>query len=317
MMTAQQVISDAYDAGITLTVVGGELKIKGKRGDDFDRIVGLLKPVKAAVIEALTPVETSSIDLVSPSPIAIETPSAPVDPRSLLGQVISQAQMDELLDRGLVEGFGVQGEWQSDEYPCEWKLVRVWDLPTGYNGDKLPEVAPLEVELTLDAETTDLFCFVGAIVTRPELDILQARINAKGWSIHTLRAGDALYITGVSESDNWHVDGPGPKCVLGSILVGDAEGAGNCFYTVKPGSPLYKRFATGKEYKAWLWPKIKDNLDGNADVIAELYTIINADWVGADIYIAGDHADVVVAAANYLLSKYSVDGLPILTKGKT
>jgi hypothetical protein len=394
MMTAQQVISTAYDAGITLTVVGGELKIKGKRGADLDRIVGLLKPVKAAVIDALAPVKSLPIEVevkdqndlqptselinsevpkpplptelwitgatsfvslealaelqknytctwghdsrgysvtydaneTSVTPVT-EVQSAPLpegidirtaDPNAYIGHIIDAGQFDILAERGRSEGFGIQCLPQSEAYLCDWKLVKVWDLATGYNGDKLPTIdsPSLEVELTLDAETTDLFCFVGAIVTRPELDILQARTDAKGWTLHTLPTGDTFYITGVSESDNWHVDGPGPKCVLGNILVGGAEGEGNCYYSIKPGSPLYQRFATGKEYKAWLWPKIKDNLDGDADILAELYTIINAPWVGADIYVDGQHADVVVAAANYLLSKYSADGLPIFTKGK-
>jgi hypothetical protein len=234
MTTAQQVISTAYAAGITLTVVGGELKIKGKRGDDFDRIVGLLKPVKAAVIDALMPAAV----IYSGVPFGTPDPS-------------------------------------------------------------------LEVELTLDASTSDLTYFVGAIVTRTELDILQARVNAKGWSIHTLPAGDNVYVTGLSAQRS-----------MGNILVGGDDGAGNCYYAIKPGSPLYKRFATGKEYKAWLWPKIKDTLDGDADILAELYTIVNAPWVGADIYVDGQHADVVVAAAQYLLNQYSADGLPIFTKGK-
>jgi hypothetical protein len=225
-LNAQQVISTAYDAGITLTVEAGQLKIKGTRGDDFDRIVGLLRPVKADVIEALMP--------------------APV--------------------------------------------VDAW--------------VQLEVELTLDAKTTDLTDFVGAIVTRPELDILQARVTAKGWTLHTLPAGDNFYVTGLAAQRS-----------MGNILVGGEAGEGNCFYAIKPGSPLYQRFATGKEYKQWLWPRISDE-SGDADVIAALYEIVNGAWVGCDVFVDGPHADIVCAAANYLLSQYSSEGVPILTKGK-
>jgi hypothetical protein len=157
-----------------------------------------------------------------------------------------------------------------------------------------------ELDFTLDPKTSDLTDFVGAIVTPLDMMVLQARVNAKGWSIHTLPSGDDWYVTGLSARHD-----------TGKILVGGAEGEGNCFYAIKPGSVLYKRFATAGEYKQWLWQGMQDDVD----VIVEMFNIINAPWVGADIYIDGPYAEVVVAAAGYMLSQYSSDGLPIFTKG--
>lgn len=54
------------------------------------------------------------------------------EPSLYLGRIITQREMNILLDRGRCEGFGIQGEWQSDDYPCDWKVVKVWDLAAGY-----------------------------------------------------------------------------------------------------------------------------------------------------------------------------------------
>ncbi len=47
------------------------------------------------------------------------------DPTLFLDQIITQPQMDTLQARGRAEGFGVWGQWMTDEWPCEWRVVKV------------------------------------------------------------------------------------------------------------------------------------------------------------------------------------------------
>lgn len=155
-----------------------------------------------------------------------------------------------------------------------------------------PEMAP-------DAATADLTAFVGAIVDNDVLGVLQGRCVALGWTLHTLPSDDKWYITGMSA-----------KREMGKIIAGGKPEEGHYHYTIKPGTPLYHRSADSKAYKAWLWPKMQDDT-GDADVLAALYTIINGAWVGCDVYVDGPNADVVAAAAGYLLNQYRGKTLPI------
>lgn len=227
-MNATTVIELAQSAGLTLTVTGDSLNIKGVRTPEFDRVIELIKPIKADVVAALS------------AAAAVES------------------------------------------------------------------LTTLEEELTLDPLTDDAVLFVGAIITQEELDALQKRASANGNTLHARPSGDKWYVTGYSV-----------RAMSGKIIAGGAPDAGHYRYTIKPGTPLYYRARDNNEYKRWLWPRIQDDQGGDAAVIAELYAIINGAWVGCDVYVDGPFSDVVVAAAGWLYNQYTVDGLPIFTKGKT
>jgi hypothetical protein len=95
---------------------------------------------------------------------------------------------------------------------------------------------------------------------------------------------------------------------FGKIIAGGNPGEGHYHYIIKPGNPLYQRLPSAQDYKRWIWPKMSED----ADVLAELYTIINGAFVGCDVYVDGPHADAVVGAAGYLFNQYGGKLLPIL-----
>jgi len=156
-----------------------------------------------------------------------------------------------------------------------------------------------DAALSPEPATSDLTHFVGAIVRSDTLNVLQGRCVALGWTLHTLPADDKWYITGMSA-----------KREMGKIIAGGKPEEGHYHYAIKPWTPLYHRTTDSKAHNQWLWPKMQDDT-GDADVLAALYTIINGAWVGCDVYVDGPNADVVMAAAAYLLNQYRDKTLPI------
>lgn len=163
-----------------------------------------------------------------------------------------------------------------------------------------PRNEALEAELSPDPMDADVTAFVGAIVNADTLAALQQRATANGWTLHTRPSDTKWYITGLDA-----------RREFGKLIVGAAPDAGHYHYTIKPGTPLHNPALDFKAYKQWLWPKMQNDT-GDAAVLAELYTIINGPWVGCDVYVDGPNADVVMAAAGWLLNQYTDKRLPLL-----
>lgn len=167
-----------------------------------------------------------------------------------------------------------------------------------------PHGATVEATLHPDPATADLCCFVGAIVPSDVLSVLQSRCVALGWALHTLPSDSKWYVTGMSA-----------KREMGKLIVGAAPDEGHYHYVIKPGTPLCHRAKDATAYKLWLWPKMQEQ-GGDAAVLAELYTIVNGAWVGCDVYVDGPNADMVMAAAGWLLNQYKGKELPIWSNKK-
>lgn len=161
-MDILSIVQDCIDDGVVLTTFDdNKISIKGnKKAPALATLRSLVTQDRAAVLTAIMtttakaagfgqpaqpelltqPAETvSKVDTAAPGQ-HLDARTAP--PEAFLGRVISQTDMDVLLERGRAEGFGMQGQWQSEEYPCDWRVVRVWDLAAGYEAGVAHQNAP-------------------------------------------------------------------------------------------------------------------------------------------------------------------------------
>lgn len=111
-------------------------KKSGNIGNTGNAQVVELLPVEAK--EPVTAVTETGNKIVTYAAEAGLNPHSD-DPYRFLGYIVTQRQMNKLLDRGRREGFGVQGSAQTNEWPCDWRIVRVWSLEEGYAAGKVVE----------------------------------------------------------------------------------------------------------------------------------------------------------------------------------
>lgn len=102
---------------------------------------------------------------------------------------------------------------------------------------------------------------------------------------------------------------------FGKIIAGGKPSKHSYRYVIKPGTPLYRRERDEQAYKRWLWSSMNDE-SGSAEVLYELYVIINGAWVGCDVYVEGPFASGVVAAAGYLMNQYTGEQMPLVERRK-
>lgn len=131
-MTAQQVIAHAQSAGLTITADGDKLNIKGKRGETFNQVVALIKPIKADIIKALTPIVEPpqlfdlSFDDIEPMPSVNDTaPEVRLHRRfaEYVGQVVSDDDMYELYLMAHKAGVALTSEPLGATQPCQHRVL--------------------------------------------------------------------------------------------------------------------------------------------------------------------------------------------------
>lgn len=159
-MDILSIVQDCIADGVVLTTFDdNKISIKGnKKAPALATLRSLVAQDRTAVLTAIMSITAKAAGFGEPTqPELLTQPAetlsevniagvpngtpgqhlAPLDasadePHLFLGRIISQDDMDTLLGRGPVEGFGLQGEWQADTWPCDWRVVRVWDLSAGY-----------------------------------------------------------------------------------------------------------------------------------------------------------------------------------------
>lgn len=139
MMTAQQAIAFAQSAGLTVTATDGKLIVRGKRGETFDQVLAMIKPIKDEVVKALTPLieppQLFDIAFDDAEPAPHDSAAEQQQPRlhsrfaEYVGQVVSDDDMYELYYMAHRAGVALKSEPLGETLPCRHRVLSCRLLP--------------------------------------------------------------------------------------------------------------------------------------------------------------------------------------------